>query len=257
MKFWTLLPLLWLNAACNAQKISGEEKALQLTTVMPLHDPEFNLFEFKRTITLVERNDISIFKIPTLHQTVENRPDGNGDYISELINVDTFYYYVMYKNGQKYGFTSDSAKGITWRKISVDSFLTSSTIYSLDSFVSKIGQYDSLISTFTSEDGAVLNERYIAVSKPDSTYCDTTILTYNNNLNNYRFSFSVQADNKKKKKLCYLEMVYNARPDAQYLFLRERRALVFEIREVELSDPGYFDNLANIYKELEKSTDRL
>lgn len=252
MKLYTSLLLFSLCAGCSAQ--TNTEKALQLRTVMPLHDPSFDPFEFKRNITLVERDSLNIFKLPHIHQEIENSPDGNGDYISRLIRKDTFYYYVMYKQGQRFGFTDDSARGTAWRKISVDSFLSSASIYSLDTLVNMIGKNDSLVTSVISKDGSMVTERYIVKTKPDSTHNDTTVVIFNRDLNRYRFSFSRRADKNKKRKLCYIELIYAPDPGAKYAFLRNRRSILFEIRETELPDPELYDKLEKIYKDLSKKS---
>jgi|GEM_PF-1635298 len=251
MKLCISLFLFSVCISCKAQINNNSGNALQLTMVMPLHDNDNNVFDFKREIILVERGSLFIFKIPTYHQTIRNASNDYGEYDSELVRVDSFYYYVMYKQGQRFGYFRDSAKGINWTKIPVDSFRLSATIYSLDTLVDYIGKKSTLVSSSRSDNGNLYTEKYASRSKPDSTYNDSTLVIYNRDLNKYKFSFSRQADQKHEMKLAHVELIYNPNHTAETGYLRSRRSILFKMHEVTLPNPEFFGELESIYRQLE------
>lgn len=229
--------------------------AVSLVTIMPIHHPN------DPTTTINFRGEITLFEVDSINicRLLKKRPyskiilDKNHDMVSdELVKVDTVYYFVIFKNGDKSGLKYDSTADEQWKKISVDSFLATTTLFSVDKFLVKKMQNDSLISSVTNLGGKSLTETYLPKSKPDFTYSDTTILRYADNLDNLNFSFSRHLDSLKNIKLCSVEMIYNPNPNATDPFYKSRRSYTFEMKRLEFDETSFIRSLVTEFLKRQK-----
>lgn len=251
-KEFALMLFALLTIGCKTHKgLERFEKALEIVYQLPIQDSKESMLRARQTLRLVERDSISIFIIPFFTHVMRNNIDKNGDLISEeWIRTDTSEYYVIYKENNSFGFVYDTSIHKVWRKIEVDSFLTSSSVLSLDSFASHMTDHDTLVSSVSSNDGSVLTEVYIPKIKNDFTYSDSTIIKYDKALNDFRFSFSRKEDEEKQRKLCQVKMVYNPDPQATTPELRHGRVISFEMNPVKMVRSAYIDSLVRKFESL-------
>ncbi len=237
---------------CMAQSPSPLNGALEVTTVLDLHDKDYNPHRVHRKFYVIEKDSLNIFRVPSLELFGKTTVDDFGNLETAIDSAEYHFYHVLFKPGQKFGYTCDSL-GRDWRKIPIDSFIATNVEYGLDVLVDRLGNNDTLVSKAASEDGKVLTEKYATKSKPNLTYSDSTIAVYDGKLNHYRFSFSPRADQAKQRKLRRFVKVFNADPAGEYMFLRENRYYVFEIKEVDIPKPEIMDKLVSMYHDLEKN----
>ncbi len=238
---------------CMAQQKPPQVmKGLEVITVLDIHDLDLNPYAIQRKFFVVEKDSINIYTIPTFELFGKTKKDDFGGLVTELDSVEYHYYHVIFETGQKFGYTCDSL-GRDWKKIPLDSFLASNSVYALDTLVNSLGENSSLVSSKISGDGEELTENYATKTKPDFKTSDSTNAVYNRKLNHYRFSFSRRADQAKQRKLCRFEKVFNADPAGEYMFLREKRYYIFEMKEVDIPKPEIMDKLVSMYYDLEKN----
>lgn len=253
MQFLSLVIFSVFVSGCMAQQTSPQAKrALEVTSVFDIHDHDLNPFTMRRKFFVVEKGSLNIFRIPTFELFGKTEWDEFGDLVTVFDSVEYHYYHVIFEPGQNFGYTCDSL-GRDWKKISLDSFWASNSVYKLDTLVNSLGKNDTLVSSKTSTDGTELVERHATLSKLSITYNDSTIAVYDRKLNHYRFSFSRRADQAKQRKLRRFEKVFNADPAGEYMFLREKRYYIFEMKEVDIPKPEIMDKLASMYHDLEKN----
>ena len=253
MKFLALAIFSVYVSGCMAQRTPSQlKRALEVTSVFDIHDHALNPFTMRRKFFVVEKGSLNIFRIPTFELFGKTQVDEFGDFVTVFDSVEYHYYHVIFEPGQNIGYTCDSL-GRDWKKISLDSFWASNSVYKLDTLVNSLGKNDTLVSSKTSTDGTELVETHATLSKPSFTYADSTISVYDRKLNHYRFSFSPRADQAKQRKLRRFVKVFNADPAGEYTFLRENRYYVFEIKEVDIPKPEIMDKLVSMYHDLEKN----
>lgn len=227
--------------------------------MIPIHhpnDPAVTI-NFRGEITLFEVDNLIVCKLSKKRPYSKLTLDENHDMVSdELIKVDTAYYFVIFKPGDKIGLKFDSTFNEKWTTVSVDSFLATATLFSVDKFLASKMQNDSLISSVSTLNGRDLAEIYLPKYKPDFTYSDTTILRYARNLDNLDFSFSHHLDSLKKIKLCYIEMIYNPNPNATDPFYKSRRSYIFEMKRLEHYDTSFVNSLVDEFLKLQKLTEQ-
>lgn len=240
-------------SGCMAQhKPPQVKRALEVTSLFDIHDHNLNPFTMQRKFFVVEKGSLNIFRIPTFELFGKTEWDEFGDLVTVFDSVEYHYFHVIFEPGQDLGYTCDSL-GRDWKKIPLDSFWASNSVYKLDTLVNSLGRNDTLVESKTSTDGAELVERHATLSKSGITYADSTISVYDRKLNHYRFSFSPRADQAKQRKLRRFVKVFNADPAGEYMFLRQKRFYIFEMKEVDIPKPEIIDKLVSMYHDLEKN----
>ena len=247
-----LVWILLLNSSCQSQlKSSTQEnmKALKLLTSFPFPYKDSTVAYTKEEITLIEYGNLRVFQMPVTHHFSRTNVTKDGEYISdEYIKSEISYEYVVFRDGNKEGSKYDSLLDKTGTKISVDSFLSSSSMLRLGQLYSKKRINDSLITSIWSSDSTALTEYYVPKTKPDESYSDSTILKYDKTLQGYAFSLSTEMDSLVGLKLSQIKMVYNTNENATSAYGKNARSVTFEIAKTAIPYEPELVELINLFK---------
>jgi hypothetical protein len=202
----SLLLLVFLSitaVGCSHLKHHGRPtEFLQLTSIFPLWDNPIEKSLFEREYILCETNDFSIFRLPHLIHLTEAIFNENGSFTGErYIGTDTIFYYVACPIIGDSALLFDSLRDNLPRKIDIDSFYSSSTIFNLEMFVENILRKGIKKSTTSILNGVVM-ENYTTIPSIDSNITsDSTQIVLDPTYNNFRFTLSPQIDSISRKKL--------------------------------------------------------
>jgi len=187
---------------------------------LPILNNRGHLINFHDSLTIFYTDSDVLFKLPYQSLLI----DGTTE-----INSETSFKYFLYHKEQLNGFLLDSVNSNSFKKLSVDSFLTEKTFKGAK-FVDK--NFDSLVGVLDARDGFNLIEKYIgSKKKPDDSYPDTTILYYKQKFHDLGKSFSWNLEKSQQLQIAKIRLIYAKQYNMKSNIIFSYRELYLELKE--------------------------
>ena len=241
-----LLLLVFLNITaigCSHLKNHGQpSEFLRLTSIFPVWDDPIEKSLFEREYLLCETTDFSIFRLPHLIHLTEAIFDENGSITGDrYIGTDTSYYYIACPIIGDTALLFDSLRDNFPRKITIDSFYSSSTIFNLGAFVENILR-KSRKKTTSKILNDVAAETYTSIPTIDSNITsDSTQIVMDPTYNNFRFTLSPQIDSIRGKKVVRITLFFPASEKDKMRANTPHRILSFSMSKFDGDGHRLFD----------------
>ncbi len=227
----TVVALVFIFSCSSVRSGDPKLNAYLLTSSLPLINKQGTVQEKRDTFILFTYGKLQLFKVPSQHIYSETTVTQNGNLLKEKIaKVTTTYFYFIYESRINYGYQFDSITQAVGRRSPVDSFLNLHWITQPHHLYDP--RVDSLIETQSNGDNVI--ETYIARTKPDATYNDTTLLVFSKSQTGLDFTFSKELDSLKKMKLMKVRLIYKGTPRAADVFEREPKELSLEMMPIPI-----------------------
>ncbi len=204
--------LITVLSSCNITSeesgFSNKTKCLKLKFSYPILTPDLLLVNFPDSQYIVYEQGYTVHKIPYTLTYLENEFDEEGEVLKDsIIAAHNKNRYLVYKEGESYGYKYDSVSSQEKTLVKVDSFLASAFRIHEELLSTKT---DLLVQKTILADSNFY-EKYYRTVKTNEQDPDTLYLFFSQYYNDYKFSLSPKLDSMKQAKLIGITFLYNAK----------------------------------------------
>ena len=208
------------------------------------------IYDRRDTSLLCYKDDFVIYREQYFYVKYNSKAlQGNTMIVSDdsttIDHKEKRYDYYVWKNEELNGikYSGDSKEGKT---VNVDSLYVKRLFKNAKFFDVT---YDRLLDVRNEGDKRSFEEIYVNVTKPDESYCDTTIYRFSSKFDDIPYSLSKVADSLKGSKLVEVRFIYNGKPKgiAGNIDL-PRREMAYKLSKINLKNTADIDSIIEKFK---------